>query len=54
MIRPVLPPCSVRECNRAAGVILNGALFCAQHANEALAEQRKLQRKDKGGEAQRE
>ena len=54
MIRPVLPPCSVRECNRAAGVILNGALFCAQHANEALAEQRKRQRKDEGSEAQRE
>jgi hypothetical protein len=44
----------VRECNRAAGVILNGALFCGQHANEALAAQRKLQRKDEGGEGQNE
>jgi hypothetical protein len=32
MTKPVLPPCSVRDCKRAAGAIINGALLCGEHA----------------------
>ena len=32
MIKPVLPPCSVAGCNRAAGAIINEALLCGEHA----------------------
>jgi len=36
MTRPVLPLCSVRDCNRAAGAIIDGALLCGEHAVEEL------------------
>ena len=45
MIRPILQPCSVLGCTRAAGVILNGALLCGEHANEALAKRKEELRK---------
>ena len=32
MIKPVLPPCSVAGCKRAAGAIINDALLCGEHA----------------------
>jgi len=32
MIKPVLPPCSVAGCKRAAGAIINEALLCGEHA----------------------
>jgi len=36
MTRRNLPPCSVPSCDRAAGVVLDEALLCAEHASEAL------------------
>jgi hypothetical protein len=32
MTKPVLPPCSVAGCTRAAGAIINDALLCGEHA----------------------
>lgn len=32
MSKPCLPPCSVRDCKRAASVIINGDLLCDEHA----------------------
>lgn len=32
MTKPVLPPCSVEGCERAAGAIIDDALLCGQHA----------------------
>jgi hypothetical protein len=40
-----LPPCSVKGCNRAAGVIMNGAMLCPKHASEALEARRAAQKK---------
>jgi len=45
MTKPVLPPCSVRDCNRAAGAIINGDLLCADHAVEEMT-RRAMLRKD--------
>jgi hypothetical protein len=36
MTKQELPQCSMEGCSNAAGVILDGALFCGEHANEAL------------------
>jgi len=36
MTRQELPQCSKEGCFNAAGIILDGALFCGDHANEAL------------------
>ena len=51
MIRPVLPPCSVRDCTSAAGVILNGALLCGEHAKAALDEQKRRKREEDGADS---
>ena len=32
MIKPVLPPCSMAGCERAAGAIINETLLCGEHA----------------------
>lgn len=32
MTKPVLPPCSVAGCKRAAGAIINEMLQCGEHA----------------------
>jgi hypothetical protein len=45
MMKPVLPPCSVRDCKRDAGAIINGALLCGEHAVEEM-KKRGLVRKD--------
>ena len=31
-----IPSCSRSSCERAAGAIVSGAMFCGEHANEAL------------------
>jgi len=31
-----IPNCSRSSCERAAGAIVSGAMFCGEHANEAL------------------
>ena len=49
MMRPVLPPCSVRDCPNVAGAIINGVLLCGQHAVEEL-ERRKLVPRDDAGD----
>ena len=36
MTKQELPQCSIEGCFSAAGVIFDGALFCGEHANEAL------------------
>lgn len=36
MTKPILPACSVRDCKQAAGAIINGALFCGEHAVEVM------------------
>jgi hypothetical protein len=36
MSKQDLPPCSVPNCNRAAGAIINGALLCGEHAVEEM------------------
>ena len=51
MTKPVLPPCSVAGCIDAAGVIIDEALLCPQHGNEALERRRALQRA--GGKQER-
>lgn len=51
MIKPVLPPCSVAGCTRAAGAIINEALLCGEHAKielDRVLEQRKGMRKEEG------
>jgi len=48
-----LPPCSVRDCERAAGAIISGALLCGEHAVAELKRRRLLSRgncKDKSPE----
>ena len=42
MSKPILPPCSVRECELAAGAIVNGVLLCGKHAVEELARRKLL------------
>jgi len=39
-----LPPCSVRDCERAAGAIISGALLCGEHAVAELKRRRLLSR----------
>jgi hypothetical protein len=46
MTKPDLPPCSVRDCKRAAGAIINGALLCGEHAMEELEKRKLLRRGD--------
>ena len=46
MTKPVLPPCSVGGCIDAACVIIDEALLCPHHGNEALERRRAAQ---KGG-----
>ncbi|WP_338501666.1 hypothetical protein V6R86_02160 [Sphingomonas kaistensis] len=36
MTRKILPPCSVPDCDHAAGAIINGALYCGAHASDKL------------------
>jgi hypothetical protein len=40
MTKQDLPQCSVLDCDSAAGVILDGAMFCGTHANEILQRRR--------------
>lgn len=40
-MRPIPPLCSVRDCDSAAGVIINDAPLCGNHAVVEL-ERRKL------------
>jgi hypothetical protein len=55
MIKPVLPPCSVVGCKRAAGAIINEVLLCAEHAiieyAKVLEERRRLRECNSGEEA---
>ena len=46
MSKPDLPPCSMSGCKRAAGVIINSALLCAEHAVEELERQQLLRKRD--------
>ena len=32
MTKPVLPPCSVRDCKRVADAVIKGMLLCGVHA----------------------
>ena len=52
MTKPVLPPCSVGGCIDAAGVIIDEALLCPHHGNEALERRRAAQRA--GGKGKRQ
>jgi hypothetical protein len=36
LTRKILPPCSITECDHAAGAIINGALYCGAHASDKL------------------
>lgn len=40
MTRKELPPCSKPGCGKAASIIFNGVLLCAEHANEAFEQRR--------------
>jgi hypothetical protein len=35
LAKPVLPPCSSRDCANAAAMIVEGALLCDEHARAA-------------------
>lgn len=48
MMRPVLPPCSVRDCPNAAGAIINGVLLCGEHAVEELERRKLVPKSDEG------
>ena len=58
MIKPVLPPCSMAGCERAAGAIVNDSLLCGEHAVialDAVIRTREAQgRKDEGQEEQQD
>ena len=41
MTKPVFPPCSVRDCMRAADAVIKNALLCGEHA---VIEIEKIQR----------
>lgn len=32
-----LPFCSIRDCENAAGAVIEGALLCGEHANEVFS-----------------
>lgn len=42
MSRRELPPCSVRDCERLAGTLVDGALLCPEHGLQALEKRRGL------------
>jgi hypothetical protein len=49
MTKPVLPPCSVRDCEHAAGAIVNDVLLCGEHAVKELHQILKLRTRNDGG-----
>ena len=50
MVKHSLPSCSIADCERAAGAIIDEALLCGEHANieldRVLAERRAAARKN--------
>ena len=40
MSKSELPSCSVRDCERVAGAVVEVALLCAEHGLEALEKRR--------------
>lgn len=48
MTKQELPQCSVRGCVNAAGIIMDGALLCGAHANEAFERRRRALKARKG------
>lgn len=57
MVKPVLPPCSVEDCDRAAGAVINELLLCGEHAVielKRVIEEREALLRRSDGESNRE
>lgn len=53
MMNSCLPPCSARDCTRAGLAVINGSLFCSEHAVGKLHKLLMPQRSDAEMRAER-